>query len=155
MSIEYTQDQITETVLRHGPNSLKLFSIREDWIVNYLDQVDQEKLPYPLPKIERNHNQWLVPAEYLSIDIEKFLLEKCPVENHNRLLLELDLFKKNNMLDLLKVVRYLVDTFEKNGIVWGVGRGSSVASYALHLLGLHMIDSVKYKLPIEEFFKEI
>ena len=59
------------------------------------------------------------------------------------------------MLDLLKIVKYLVDTFEKNNIIWGVGRGSSVASYALHLLGLHMIDSIKYNLPIEEFFKEI
>jgi len=155
MSTEHTQDQITETILRHGPNALELFSIKEDWIINYLNQIDLEKLPYPLPKIENNENRWLVPRHYFDEDIEKFLLDKCPSENRDRLLLELDLYKKNNMLDLLKIVKYLVDTFEKNNIIWGVGRGSSVASYALHLLGLHMIDSIKYNLPIEEFFKEI
>jgi hypothetical protein len=28
-----------------------------------------------------------------------------------------------------------------------------VASYVLHIIGVHKIDSVKYNLPIEEFFK--
>jgi DNA polymerase III alpha subunit len=34
-----------------------------------------------------------------------------------------------------------------------VGRGSSVASYVLFLIGVHKIDPIKYELPIEEFFK--
>jgi DNA polymerase III alpha subunit len=51
-------------------------------------------------------------------------------------------------------MKYIVDTLRKNQIVWGVGRGSSVASYALYLIGVHKIDSVKYDLPIGEFFKE-
>ena len=155
MSIEYNQDTISETVLRHGPKALELFSIKDDWIVNYLSIVDSEKLPYPLPKLENTVNQWLIPTEYLEMDIEGFLVDQCPKENYDRLNQELNLYRKHNMIELLKAVKYLVDTFEKNNIVWGVGRGSSVASYALHLLGLHMIDSVKYKLPIEEFFKEI
>ena len=155
MSINYNQDTISETVLRHGPNALELFSINDDWIVNYLNTVDSEKLPYPLPKLENNPNRWLVPKEYANMDIEAFLVDRCPIENYDRLNQELNLYRKHNMIELLKAVKYLVDTFEKNNIVWGVGRGSSVASYVLHLLGLHMIDSVKYKLPIEEFFKEI
>ncbi len=57
------------------------------------------------------------------------------------------------MLVLLKTMKYIVDTLRENNIVWGVGRGSSVASYVLFLLGVHKIDSVKYDLPIEEFFK--
>jgi DNA polymerase III alpha subunit len=40
-----------------------------------------------------------------------------------------------------------------NNIVWGVGRGSSVASYVLYLLGIHKIDSIKYNLSPDEFFK--
>jgi hypothetical protein len=28
-----------------------------------------------------------------------------------------------------------------------------VASYVLFLIGIHRVDSVKYNLPIEEFFK--
>jgi DNA polymerase III alpha subunit len=40
-----------------------------------------------------------------------------------------------------------------NNIVWGVGRGSSVASYVLYLLGVHKVDSIKYGLDIREFLK--
>jgi DNA polymerase III alpha subunit len=50
-------------------------------------------------------------------------------------------------------MKYIVDTLRANNIVWGVGRGSSVASYVLHLIGVHKIDSIKYNIPIEEFFK--
>jgi DNA polymerase III alpha subunit len=50
-------------------------------------------------------------------------------------------------------MKYVVDTLRENNIVWGVGRGSSVASYVLHLIGVHKIDSIKYNIPIEEFFK--
>jgi DNA polymerase III alpha subunit len=57
------------------------------------------------------------------------------------------------MIIVLKAMKYLVDTFRENNIVWGVGRGSSVASYALYLIGVHKVDSVKYELPITEFFK--
>jgi DNA polymerase III alpha subunit len=66
---------------------------------------------------------------------------------------ELELFVKNGMYDLLHVMKYVVDTLRENNVVWGVGRGSSVASYVLHLIGVHKIDSVKYNIPIEEFFK--
>jgi DNA polymerase III alpha subunit len=76
-------------------------------------------------------------------------------QNYNRLVHELDLYHKNNMIPVLKAMKYIVDTLKENNVVWGVGRGSSVASYALYLIGVHRIDSVKYKLPIEEFFKEI
>ena len=50
-------------------------------------------------------------------------------------------------------MKYIIDTLRENNVVWGVGRGSSVASYVLFLLGVHKIDSVKYNLPLEEFFK--
>jgi len=68
---------------------------------------------------------------------------------------ELRLFAKHDMIPMLKTMKYVVDTLRANNIVWGVGRGSSVASYVLHIIGVHKIDSVKYNIPIEEFFKEI
>ena len=68
---------------------------------------------------------------------------------------ELRLFAKHDMIPMLKTMKYVVDTLRANNVVWGVGRGSSVASYVLHIIGVHKIDSVKYNIPIEEFFKEI
>ena len=54
---------------------------------------------------------------------------------------------------LLCYLKYLVDTMREHNIVWGVGRGSSVASYCLYLLGVHKINSIKFELDIKEFLK--
>lgn len=100
-----------------------------------------------------NQNDWFMPTEYKTMDIEDFLFNQCPKENHQRLIEEIELFRQYNMIDLLKYLKYLVDTMRENNIVWGVGRGSSVASYCLYIIGVHKIDSVKYNLDIKEFLK--
>jgi DNA polymerase III alpha subunit len=74
-------------------------------------------------------------------------------EQYQRVVKELELFYQYGMIDLLKYLKYLVDTMKSNNIVWGVGRGSSVASYCLYLIGVHRIDSIKYQLDIREFLK--
>ena len=66
---------------------------------------------------------------------------------------ELLLYQERNLFDLLRFMKYLVDTLRKNNIVWGVGRGSSVSSYILYLLGVHKINSMYYDLDIKEFLK--
>jgi DNA polymerase III alpha subunit len=95
----------------------------------------------------------MIPEPYKSFDIEEYLVNMCPERNYDRLTTELELYRKNNMIPVLKAMKYIVDILRENNIVWGVGRGSSVASYTLFLLGVHKVDSVKYNLPIEEFFK--
>ena len=100
-----------------------------------------------------NQNDWFMPTEYKTMAIEDFLFNQCSKENHQRLIEEIELFRQYNMIDLLKYLKYLVDTMRENNIVWGVGRGSSVASYCLYIIGVHKIDSVKYNLDIKEFLK--
>lgn len=101
----------------------------------------------------QNQEYWFMPEEYSNMDIEGFLVNACPKQNYERLIEELVLFRQHNMIPLLKYLKYLVDTMRSNNIVWGVGRGSSVASYCLYLLGVHKIDSIKYELDINEFLK--
>jgi DNA polymerase III alpha subunit len=101
-------------------------------------------------------DNWFMPEGYKSnsFDIVSHLLDKCTTDiERNRVLEELELFAKNDMIELLCYLRYLVDTMKEHDIVWGVGRGSSVASYCLYLLNVHRIDSIKYNLDIREFFK--
>ncbi len=100
-----------------------------------------------------NQNDWFMPDEYKSMDIEDFLINQCSKENHQRLIEEILLFRQYNMIDLLRYLKYLVDTMRKHNIVWGVGRGSSVASYCLYIIGVHKIDSIRYNLDIREFLK--
>lgn len=66
---------------------------------------------------------------------------------------ELLMFQERDLFDLLKYLKYLVDTMRSNNIVWGVGRGSSVASFVLFLLGVHKINSLEYDLDPTEFLK--
>ena len=54
---------------------------------------------------------------------------------------------------MLRYLRYLVDTLRANGIVWGVGRGSSVASFVLYKIGVHRINSIEHDLDFNEFMR--
>jgi DNA polymerase III alpha subunit len=96
---------------------------------------------------------WFVPEEYKTFDIENYLVQLCPEENYERLIEELQEFRARNMLPLLRVLKYVVDTLRDKQVLWGVGRGSSVASYVLYLIGVHKIDSVKYSLDWREFLR--
>jgi DNA polymerase III alpha subunit len=98
---------------------------------------------------------WNMPEEYKTLDIEQWLIEQCPPwdPESTRLNEELVEYKARNMLDLLRWLKYFVDTMRANNIVWGVGRGSSVASYALYLIGVHKINSIKYNLDWQEFLR--
>lgn len=147
-----TLDELINGVVRHGPDILTNCQSSAD-LTNYLKRINQEKLNYPIPPKNIDTNEWFIPKEYKNLDIEEFLVDRCPKENYDRLIKELDLFKKHGMIPVLKTMKYIVDTLKTNNVVWGVGRGSSVASYVLFLLGVHYIDSIKYNLPIEEFFK--
>ena len=153
MLIENTLENLIKGVMQHGPEILENCVANPNDIVQYLQRVDQERLDYPLTKLTVNKNNWFIPDEYKLLDIEKYLVEQCPEKNYIRLAEELALFEQNNMIPVLKTMKYVVDTLRKNNIVWGVGRGSSVSSYVLFLIGIHKIDSVKYALPIDEFFK--
>ena len=98
--------------------------------------------------------QWFIPDQYKNFEIVGFLLDQTTNETeYQRVVNELELFYQHNMVDLLIYLKYLVDTMKDNNIVWGVGRGSSVASYCLYLLKVHRINSIKYDLDIREFFK--
>ncbi len=101
-----------------------------------------------------NQSTWYLPPEYLNMDIAKYVLDKCTTEAElQRAGEELIKFQERDMFILLKYLKYLVDTMRKNNVVWGVGRGSSVASFVLFLLEVHRINSLYYDLSIDEFLK--
>ena len=99
-------------------------------------------------------NNWYMPNEYYVMDIAQYILDLCK-EDHElqRVGEELIKFQERDMFPLLRYSKYLVDTMRKNNVVWGVGRGSSVSSYVLYLLGVHRINSIHYDLSIDEFLK--
>jgi len=103
---------------------------------------------------EQQQHSWFLPDEYRDFDPLDYCMQQCATtEEKARVKDEFIEFNSKGMIPLLQVLKYLVDTFRKNSIVWGVGRGSSVSSYALFLLGVHKIDSLKYSLDYREFLR--
>jgi DNA polymerase III alpha subunit len=99
-------------------------------------------------------SMWHMPQEYKTLDIAKHVLRLCNTEAElQRCGTELLLYQERGLFDLLRYLKYLVDVMTQNQVIWGVGRGSSVASYVLYLLGVHRIDSMYYNLDIAEFLR--
>tara|TARA_A100001015_G_C14969567_1_gene704506 strand:+ start:659 stop:1174 length:516 start_codon:yes stop_codon:yes gene_type:complete len=103
---------------------------------------------------KQNQDDWNMPDRYKNLDIAKYLLDLCKTDVElQRVGKELLLYQQRDMFKLLCFLVYLVDTMRDNDVVWGVGRGSSVASYVLYLIGVHKIDSIYYDLDIDEFLR--
>jgi DNA polymerase III alpha subunit len=102
----------------------------------------------------RNQTTWYMPTEYFDLDIAQWVLDQCKTDAElQRTAEELLLFQERELFNLLRWLKYFVDTMRKHKVVWGVGRGSSVASYVLYLIGVHRINSMYYDLNIDEFLK--
>lgn len=102
----------------------------------------------------RLQGNWNMPQEYKDLDIAQWVLERCETDvQRQRVGEELLLYLDRDLFPLLQYLKYLVDTMRSNNIVWGVGRGSSVASYVLFLIGIHKIDSIFYDLDIKDFLR--
>ena len=99
-------------------------------------------------------SHWHMPAEYRDLDIAAVVLDLCANEAElQRAGQELLMFQERGMMDVLRYMKYLVDQMRAHGIIWGVGRGSSVASFVLYLLGVHRINSLYYELDPGEFLR--
>jgi DNA polymerase III alpha subunit len=103
---------------------------------------------------KRNQQNWLMPDEYKQLDIAAHIIDCCKTDAElQRAAQELLLFQERDLFNLLRYLKYLVDTMKSNSIIWGVGRGSSVASYVLYLLGVHRVNSMYYDLDPTEFLR--
>lgn len=107
---------------------------------------------------------WNIPTEYYDIDLNQYFYdklkqqpyvdEKLDKKRKERIQIELNLFKEYKFYDIIYVLIYIINTFYQHNIVWGVGRGSSVSSYLLFLIGVHDVDSILYELDITDFIHE-
>lgn len=100
-------------------------------------------------------NEWFVPSSYQELDVWGILRGRCTNSDQlARLEEERLIYEERGLLPMLRLMMYLVDEFRARKIVWGVGRGSSVASFALYLIGITRIDPITYGLDIGEFLKD-
>lgn len=105
---------------------------------------------------------WQLPVRYTNLDVKQYVVDQLAcfeydddevLDRFKRVLNELALFTKYGYIDVLRCLIYIVEVLEQNDQVWGVGRGSSVSSYVLYLIGVHEIDSFAYNLPFDDFLR--
>lgn len=128
-------------------------------IVNYFDEDSSLEIYKKPNKSLEEYNkelisEWFIPESYKNMDLKNFFLSKSSNNKEvKRIEYEYEKFKENELIELLRFLVYLVDVMRENNIVWGVGRGSSVASYILYILGIHKVNPIKYNISPDEFFK--
>ncbi len=121
-------------------------------IITFLD-TPEEKLTFD-EFHESCADTWIFPEVYQQIDVLSWLLNKCKTQQEiDRVNEEYILYDDRNLIMLLRLFIYLIDYMRKNEFVWGVGRGSSVSSYILYLIGVHRVNSLKYGLEIKDYLK--
>ena len=101
-----------------------------------------------------NITNWYMPQKYYEINVLQWLLDKCQNDEEKmRVQAEYSLFEKKKFIKVLQFLIYFIDTLRANNIIWGVGRGSSVASFCLFLIGVHKINPLQYNLDYTEFLR--
>jgi len=153
---QYAEQIGIEALYRQKPiNSIPFVSEVVQQYNQYADELD---LPEISDFIDYS-KEFNIPQHYKELDVEEYIKGLIPTSGQDvniitaRVEQELAEFKARNLFPVLQLLIYIVDTLRKHSLVWGVGRGSSVASYCLYLIGVHKIDSIKYNLDIREFLK--
>lgn len=132
-------DELTPAIIEYNKYAEVPLTIKEDFSIPLMD--------------------WNIPDEYRSIDVLQYCLDQIGSRPSNfsveqqqlRVCEEYVLYEDLNLLDMLRVIIYIVNKLQQSNCVWGVGRGSSTSSYILYLIGLHDIDCLKYDLDILDF----
>lgn len=156
---EMTSDAAVNWILQSLPLDKLVVTLDED--VNLFNMLSDEEV-----KTEKTENlpfnfDWNIPDEFLKLELETFLRQKIAAlglseddRYEARLHNELVEISNRKLENLFKCLIYVVETFKSSNTVWGVGRGSSCASLALFLIGLHLVDPIKYNIGMHEFFHD-
>lgn len=153
---------ICEALLRHPDRTLSNLCVEQ--LINISDELELQNIPTFVEYVvssetidefdQRLQSNWHMSDEYKNLDIAQWVLEQCRTDSERqRVGQELLMYLDRNLFPLLQYMKYLVDTMRKHNIVWGVGRGSSVSSYVLYLIGIHKINSMHFDLDINEFLR--
>lgn len=162
-NVIYEEQDLVDLLYRDQTDFLSKIYCDNDTNIDKLAEISNLKLQHFDSKLYDNsvedfdsicQQQWFMPEEYKNLDIVQWVIDQC--QNGSELTRageELLEFQQRKMIPLLQWLKYLVDTCRANNVVWGVGRGSSVSSFVLFVIGVHKIDPIKYDLDWRDFLR--
>lgn len=113
---------------------------------NFMPQYDMT--PEEKKRFGDRHKMFL---ELLEVGFKKLVPQGYEDEYRKRLDYEIYILESTDNVDYLLVQYDTVNWARANGILVGCGRGSAGGSLALYLLGITLIDPIKYDLLFERF----
>lgn len=150
-------DDTIEYILENGclPDHIKTVNCRDSnlyearYNTSITSQLDESDIiPSIKPFTDDEYEKLL---QILSVPRDN----KITFEQHSdRVAIEFEFFDENNKIDFLCSIMRLIEKFDNDNVVWGVGRGSSCASYIMYLLRVHDVNSIFYDIPFKEFSKK-
>lgn len=118
------------------------------------DLLGEDIFPAGMSTPPHSPEDWFIPEKYLEMDVLDFIMGKCLTEEEQiRVAEEWLEYERRNLIPILRFLIYLVDEMRARNTVWGVGRGSSVASMILYLIGITKVNPMKYSIPFREFIR--
>lgn len=147
------------------PAKLRVTTLTDDVELFNTQVADKDQIKEVAPEPISLNMAWELPEAYQSLDLAEYVgaifETKCSTYTEDevdkaldRIALELNEVEKRGMVEFMRTVIFIMDELRANDVVWGVGRGSSCASYLLFLIGLHVVDCVKMDVSHEEFYHD-
>ena len=149
-------DDLEEMFLRQIPLDKLFVSVASPVVSRFNSMSDEQIQVLTDERIELSLD-WKIPEDIKAINLDQFIHELCDDDDEIgaiRITNEYQEFKRRDLIMFLKTVIFIIDRFRRNNVIWGVGRGSSCASYLLFKLGLHSVNPLKYNIPYSEFFHD-
>jgi len=159
----YSEDAVIDLVYQNPELDISKIVLNNDVYNTAVEELGLD-LPKLAKQIKRTdkvkdydkklYENWHMPQKYYELDVLDWLLERCQTEvEKQRVQQEYKKFQEKNFVKVLQFLIYFVDTLRANDVVWGVGRGSSVSSFCLFLIGVHKINPLIYNLDYREFLR--
>lgn len=132
--------------------------VAEDYDSLAYDEMNHTSVSVKLADVNpepQDHTHTTEDLEKLLSYIEKSHRFDGSEEQINRIEKELDYFERTFNIGFILSCYDLIKKFKKEGIVWGVGRGSSCASLICYILEINDINPLKFDIPFSELSKEM
>lgn len=150
---------LAKKILEGDNGDIENFSVLEDFHSNTYDFLNKTKISnkceefFPTPTDQHQHTEAEFEFLYeLLINSDRF---DDSNEMNERIEIELEFFERtNNILFIIHCVELLAK-FKEDGIIWGVGRGSSCASLVFYLLEITDINPLLFNIKFSELSKEM
>ena len=153
------------TTLMHSSCKVTYVTEMTDFVAQYNKYAPSDKRIHVKTECSPLDKEWNLPSFYANLHVERYItsilesqLDKWSdselTGRVTRAQTELAEYKKRGLYGVLRAIIYVINTLSSHNVVWGVGRGSSVSSYILYLIGTHDVDSYAYDLNIEDFLHD-